>query len=488
MSGFFVSRVESHFSKNPIKFKPRSNSSQETNIATTSNLINKFKPKKASQETDNDLPNSIPEMIQAAVPEFNSKYSFFVNPLLSSGHTQTAYTALNKFENQHKVHYKREIITVENKTYTLPNGDQLYYDQWKGESTIALDYAVDPALGPDLNHEKYKPESQTRPLPPRTEYKNPNEDLIGDDEKPLLIILHGLSGGSYEAYLRAVVDKIIDPSFGFDAVVINSRGCANHTITSPQLYNGLWTNDVRYVINEIVSKRWPRKRVFLMGFSLGAAILANYLGQEGAYASPQIKGSVAIGCPWDFVDGSFQLRESVIGHYIYSPTMANNLLKLLNNHHILLANDLVKEYKEDPTRNEIKFLKQFDNKFTAKMFGLNSADEYYRKASPIQRLLKVRVPMVILSSLDDPVVGSRSLPFSEVDLNPYVSLITTSVGGHLGWFAINGDRWYVEPVCKLLTVLNQYDVDKESIVELPVDISETSWKYDRLVNGMLVDE
>ena len=69
-----------------------------------------------------------------------------------------------------------------------------------------------------------------------------------------------------------------------------------------------------------------------------------------------------------------------------------------------------------------------------------------------------------------------------------MSAITTSVGGHLGWFAINGDRWYVEPVCKLLTVLNQYDADKESIVELPVDISETSWKYDRLVNGMLVDQ
>ena len=68
-----------------------------------------------------------------------------------------------------------------------------------------------------------------------------------------------------------------------------------------------------------LSQKGGPKKSFLDGFSLGAAILANYLGQEGAHASPQIKGSVAIGCPWDFVDGSFQLRESVIGHYIYSP-------------------------------------------------------------------------------------------------------------------------------------------------------------------------
>ena len=62
-----------------------------------------------------------------------------------------------------------------------------------------------------------------------------------------------------------LLTKLLNHHFGFDAMVINSRGCANHTITSPQLYNGLWTNDVRYVINEIVSKGGP-KRVFLMGF------------------------------------------------------------------------------------------------------------------------------------------------------------------------------------------------------------------------------
>lgn len=460
MSGFFVSKVETYFPKKPVKFNLNNSGPTST---------------------------SIPEIVKSSVPEFSSNYSFLINPLLSSGHTQTAYTALNKFDNQDKVNYKREIINIEHKPYSLPNGEQLYYDQWNGESTIALDYAIPKAqFKSDPNHESFKPESQTRELPPRTEYKNPEESLIDDHEdKPLLIVLHGLAGGSYEAYLRAVVDKIIEEPYGFDTLIVNSRGCANHTITSPQLYNGLWTNDVRYVINEVVAKRWPNKKVYLMGYSLGAAICANYLGQEGEHVSKQIKGATVIACPWDFVESSYHLRDSVIGHYIYSPTMANNLLKLLKSHHMLLANDLVKQYMENPEKYEVKFLKQFDDQFTAKLFGLNSADEYYRKASPVQRLLNVRVPLVILNSLDDPIVGSRSLPYSEVNLNPYLSMITTTNGGHIGWFTLNGSRWYVDPVCKLLTELNKVDVINASEEDLPIDITKDSWQFDRLVHGML---
>ncbi|EGW32985.1 uncharacterized protein SPAPADRAFT_60313 [Spathaspora passalidarum NRRL Y-27907] len=464
MLGLFTSQVENYIPNTPIKFTPRAEGEPTT---------------------------TLPDLIKSKVPELAKGYSYFINPVLSSGHAQTAYTALNKFANSFHVHYKRRILTVENKTYTLPTGEKLKYDQWEGETTIALDYALQSHQNSDPEHVWYKPSSQTKELPPRTEYMNPElEPTIIDnsDDKPLLIVLHGLSGGSYEAYIRAVLDKIILDPFNFDAIVLNSRGCANHTITSPQLYNGLWTNDLRYVMNEHVSKLWPNKRVYLMGFSLGGAILANYLGQEGDAVSKQIKGACVLGTPWDFPDSAIHLRESIIGHNVYSPTMCSNLLKLLDSHGLLLSQELVKHFKDNPDQYNIKFLKQFDNYFTAKLFGLNSADEYYRLASPVQRLMKVRVPTVIISSRDDPITGYRTLPVSEVELNPYCTLVTTTVGGHLGWFTVTGDRWYTTPVCRLFTELDKYNVDHASVTEkdLPRDIS-TSWKYDRLVNEMLVE-
>ncbi|KAI5953516.1 hypothetical protein KGF54_002888 [Candida jiufengensis] len=466
-SSFFISKVENYVPKKPIKFtrsirKSDSNKSEVTTIS---------------------------ELIQNHIPEFSPNYSFYINPLFSSGHTQTAYTALNNFDKFHQVHYKRQILQIENKTYNVGKVS-LKYDQWGGESTIALDYAISQeTFKHDPDHLKFKPESQSDTLPPRTEFKDPEEDLIKNDDKPLLLVLHGLSGGSYEAYIRAVLEKIIEPPYDFDAIVINSRGCAKHTITSPQLYNGLWTNDLRYVINEFITKKYPNKRIYLMGFSLGGAILANYLGQEGNSVKSQIKGAAMFGTPWDFPDGAVHLRESIIGHNVYSPTMCNNLLKLINNHNnVMIENEFIKEFSQDPTKYKVKFLKDFDNFFTSKLFGLNSADEYYRLASPNNRILKIRVPILIISSKDDPITGSRSLPFSETVLNPYITMVTTTVGGHLGWFTWNGDRWYCKPICDYFKQLNELDVDETSITkeDLPIDISK-SWKYDRLVNGMLAE-
>lgn len=424
---------------------------------------------------------SFPDIIKM-IPQLSTGFSFYVNPCLNTGHIQTAYTSLNKFENVDLVHYKRVIMPIENITYNV-DGDELHYDQWKGQSTVALDYVV-PEYAPSDDHLQFKPASQHKPLPPRTEYLDPQleQDLL-DNDKPLVVALHGLSGGSYESYIRAFLNVITKEPYNFDAVVLNSRGCANHCITSPQLFNGLWTNDVRYLINEHIGKKWPNKRVYLIGFSLGGAILANFLGQETDRVSPQIKGAAIMGTPWDFSDSSIQLRESVIGHNVYSPVMGKNLMRLLHeNIDQLTNNKVVKEYIENPAKISIERLKDFDDQFTSKLFGFNNADEYYRHASPNQRLIKVRVPTVIVSSLDDPITGSRTIPYAETKINPFVSIVTTSIGGHLGWFDWKGGRWYPSPIADLFAELNHWDVDDTSVELLPLPAEGKCWKHDRLVS------
>lgn len=420
--------------------------------------------------------------IVLSIPKLSNTYSYLINPLLGYGHTQTAYTGLSKFENIDKIYYKRVILPIEDITYKVEL-EELNYDCWEGKSTIALDYVVPPYEEND-DHFSYAPKLQVRPLPPRTEYLQPEKELeMLQNDKPLIIALHGLSGGSYESYIRAFLAEIGE-NHDYDAMVLNARGCANHTITSPQLFNGLWTNDLRYLINEHVSKKWPDKKVFLIGFSLGGAILANYLGQEHTSVYSGIKGAAIMGTPWDFPDSSVQLRTSLIGHNIYSPVMGGNLINLLNeNYQQLSKNTLVANYQKNPEKYNIKYLKDFDMEFTSKLFGFNNADEYYRKASPNQRLLKVRVPTLIVSSLDDPITGSRCIPYNEVKLNPYLAIVTTTIGGHLGWFDLKGKRWYPQPVADLFDELKEWEVDKLSEDEIapPPDLSDI-WKCDRLVS------
>lgn len=168
-----------------------------------------------------------------------------LNPLLFNGHLQTFWTAVKSQEIP--VYYKRHVFSAEEAAFA---------------GTFAVDFTVDPYEGTDES------------LPPRTTYYNDEEfEEIGSmDTKPMLVTLHGLSGGSHEIYLRAVLRPIVDA--GWEACVVNSRGCANSKITTGVLYNARATWDVRQVVKWL-RKTFPNRPLFGIGFSLGANILVN---------------------------------------------------------------------------------------------------------------------------------------------------------------------------------------------------------------------
>lgn len=98
--------------------------------------------------------------------------------------------------------------------------------------------------------------------------------LGSDDKKPMLIALHGLTGGSHEVYLRAVLAPLITKENGFAACVINARGCAMSKITTRQLFNARFTGDIRETA-KFLKRIYPNRPLFVVGFSMGANILTN---------------------------------------------------------------------------------------------------------------------------------------------------------------------------------------------------------------------
>lgn len=217
---------------------------------------------------------ALPELIKDAVPACN------LNPFLPNGHFQTAWTAM-KFDGP-PIHYKRRTFAASQDTFpghftvdfvtAAPPPASLEKD---AEGNIAHDQG--PTTDPVGVGHHY--------LPPRTTYFTDEEfsTLGADDDKPLLVCLHGLSGGSYETYLRHVLAPLVAPSAAgakagglsggeWEALVVNSRGCAGSKITNSMLYNARATWDVRQVV-KWARERWPRRRIFGVGFSLGANIL-----------------------------------------------------------------------------------------------------------------------------------------------------------------------------------------------------------------------
>lgn len=455
--------------------------------------------------------SSFSQIIKNIAPLFVDGSSFLYNPLLFNGHLQTAYTALGGFDDVDLINYGRRLLHVdpENKGYKV-GPDVLLYDRFKGESTFTFDivkgkstvnldssstvasvlesspdaFSLADLEGGAFPEVKIPASQDAAFLPPRTHFISEEEErhLLGDSSRPLLIALHGLSGGSYEAYVRSVLLEITSSEYNFDALVVNSRGCAGHSITSPQLFNGLWTNDIRYFINEYMAKNYPEKKIFLIGFSLGGGILANFLAQESDSVYKNILGAAVVGTPWDFLDSNIFLDGTMLGDKVYSPVMSQNLQKLvIEQQDVLKSNPIVQKFLEDPKLFNLEKLHDFDEAFTSKLFGFNNHREYYRRASPAQRLQKVRVPMLVLSSKDDPICGDRTIPYLEVRRNPYTFLVTTSVGGHLGWFKLGGGRWYPQPVSQVFSELfKNWTINKAPEESLP-NSEETYWKHDRLL-------
>lgn len=181
-----------------------------------------------------------------------------LNPLLFNGHLQTIWTAVKS--QACPLHYHRRIFSCPDPSYP---------------GTFAVDFATDtPAAVPDAS------------LPERTTYFSEDEwAAVGKQStRPLLIALHGLSGGSHELYLRHVLAPLVDADQPeeqrWDALVVNARGCAKSKITTGVLFNARATWDVCEVVRW-AREQWPERKIFAVGFSLGANILTNVCNING---------------------------------------------------------------------------------------------------------------------------------------------------------------------------------------------------------------
>ncbi|KAI0471082.1 Alpha/Beta hydrolase protein [Xylariaceae sp. FL0804] len=382
-----------------------------------------------------------------------------LNPLLFNGHLQTCWTATKA--HGPPIHYKRKIFEADHKEF---NG------------SFTVDFAVDESsANPTTNH---KPDDAS--LPPRTSYFSDAELArldsgrglgLGpgpddDDTRPMLVVLHGLSGGSHEVYLRHAVAPLLVSGGGsggngedgarWGVCVVNSRGCAGSRITTGLLYNARATWDTRQVVRWL-RRTFPRRPLFGLGFSLGACILTNYLGEEGENC--ELKAAVVVANPWNLELGSKMLQSTLIGHQLYLRTLGSSLRKLARSHQA----EIEKYTNVDMSDLfRVTYLYEFDRAYQCPTWGYPTVDAYYRDASSVDTLLGVRVPLLALNALDDPIATHLALPLHEARQNPNVVLCTTSLGGHLGYFESDGGRWHAKPICNFLNRM-AFDVDLDSI-------------------------
>ncbi|KDR70330.1 hypothetical protein GALMADRAFT_76125 [Galerina marginata CBS 339.88] len=291
----------------------------------------------------------------------------------------------------------------------------------------------------------------------------PSDHFKLRNDTPIVIIQHGLTGGSYEAYVRAVLSRacapITDGGLGYRAAVINFRGCAGVPVTSPRLYTAGDTDDT-YVALLHIAEAYPDAPLLGVGFSLGANILTRYLAEEGVHS--KVNSACALACPWDLHhnnEGGNSLLSSFIGRHVYAKGMGSNILKLLRYHSapfMKSSEDSVKQAAQKALKLKGPTLEMYDETFTriaggtGSPFPFETVRAYYNWSSSHHVIHKITVPFLAINSSDDPIV--RYVP-TDCGGNGLVVMILTPGGGHLGWFhqgEYGVERWTTKPVLEWL--------------------------------------
>lgn len=176
-----------------------------------------------------------------------------LNPLLFNGHLQAWWTSQKPWSPD--VYFRRRTFHSDHELYS---------------GSFAVDFAVPRPHGDGRNDPT---------LPPNIVYFTEEEwsNIASDDTRPMFVILHGLSGGAQEPYVRHALAPMVGEGGGWEACVVTFRGCSKAKLTSGMLYNGRATWDLRQVVKWL-RKTFPNRPLFGLGFSLGANILTNVSG------------------------------------------------------------------------------------------------------------------------------------------------------------------------------------------------------------------
>ncbi|TGZ81065.1 AB-hydrolase YheT [Ascodesmis nigricans] len=415
----------------------------------------------------NGAKTALADLIPPLVPSYTG------NPLLFNGHLQTAYSVV-KYHDPFPIYYARKLFL------NPADGGHFAVDFVLPEPTNSPPSSSNTSTS-DASGDTTKPAPATEDpeLPPRTRFMTDPESTeidAGDpeDSTPMLIVLHGLTGGSHELYLRAMLHPIVSPSVGFAACVINARGCALSKITSKQLFNAKFTDDVRLLVKHL-RKAYPKRPLFAVGFSLGANILTNYLGEEAERC--ELRAAAVVSNPWNLELTDNGLHRTWIGHHVYSKVLGGNLRRLFELHRPHLTQD-PRILPDAHTRMTHAY--DFDREVTAKVFGYHTVGSYYRAASSIDKLLSVRIPTLIIHAKDDPIVMDGAAPYDEVKANPWTFMVATEGGGHIGWFEWNGERWFPKPIVAFFREM----VGVEKVVEQEVWVDAVGYREGREGDGV----
>ncbi len=244
-------------------------------------------------------------------------------------------------------------------------------------------------------------------------------------DTPLVVLFHGLEGGSDSHYARMLMATI--KARGWRGVIPHFRGCSGELNRLPRAYHSGDHEELDAILTSVRDRVPSEAVVYAVGISVGGSVLLNWLGRAGSGALRSVTAAAAVSTPLDLASAGVAIGKGL--NRIYT----QNFLSTLKPKSLAMA----KRFPGllDPSRiRRARTMHEFDDAVTAMLHGFAGASDYWHRASSKPWLAGVAVPTLVLNARNDPFVPWQSLPGVR-DVSRDVLLLQPDEGGHVGFLS-----------------------------------------------------
>jgi predicted alpha/beta-fold hydrolase len=262
----------------------------------------------------------------------------------------------------------------------------------------------------------------------RTQWETPDGDFIeldwieGAADAPLVILFHGLEGGSRSHYAQSLMSVTL--ARGWRGVVVHFRGCSGSPNRLARAYHSGDFAEIDWIL-ERLSTAIPNTSRYAVGVSLGGNALLKWLAVTGSRASRFIDAAAVVSAPVDLLAAGHGLGRGFNRVYTW------HFLRSLKPKSLEKAGVHPGSFDVERMRRA-RNLYEFDDVVTAPLHGFSDANDYWTRASSKSELTSIALPTLLIHARNDPFLPERYLP-SALEVSPQVTLEYPLTGGHVGF-------------------------------------------------------
>ncbi len=255
------------------------------------------------------------------------------------------------------------------------------------------------------------------------------------DPRGRFVIVHGLEGSSDSGYVRSLSHALLGA--GYEVHRFNMRSCGGSLHLALSNYHSGQTSDLRFVIESL--RRESPLPTYLVGFSLGGNASLKLAGELGDRGPELLNGVAAVSTPIDLAACARRIDHPA--NYLYQRRFLVALKNRIRERHRQAPELFTLEHLP-----KVKSIWDFDDYYTARLFGFGRAADYYRTQSSNQYLEHIRVPALVIQAQDDPMIPFEVYHLPVFRENPALHFVEVEHGGHVGFIARRRPRFWVDEV------------------------------------------